>query len=153
MSPSEYFYIPIIKETSHKLLRSVEKVEVPQEKPNSYQSLLQVEYFQTTDFSTETKEKVLVYFAKDTLARDIKPGEKVIFGNSPQTIKNNGNPFEFDYKKYMERRKIYRQVYLPSDKWTKASLPTSKSVIVKAELVRKKLLEIYENNNTFYTAE
>jgi competence protein ComEC len=121
-------------------------LEIPQEKQNSYQSLLKIEFFQTTDLRTVTNEKVLVYFEKDTVARNLKPGEKILFDTSPQALKNNGNPFEFDYKRYMGRRKIYRQVYLPSEKWIKTRLPESKSVIVKAELFRKELLEIYEKH-------
>lgn len=119
-------------------------LEAPQEKQNSYQSLLKVEGFKTTDFFVKTNENVLVYFEKDTLASNLKPGEKILFDTSPQTLQNNGNPFEFDYKKYMERRKIYRQVYLSPEHWTETHLPESRSIVVKAELVRKKLLEIYE---------
>jgi competence protein ComEC len=119
-------------------------LEVPQEKQNSYKSLIKIEFFQTTDSINGTNEKVLVYFEKDTAASNLKPGEKILFDTSPQALKNNGNPFEFDYKRYMERRKIYRQVYLSSEKWIKTDLPESKSVLVKAELVRKELLEIYE---------
>ena len=119
-------------------------LEVPQEKQNSYKSLLKIEGFQTADSFVKANEKVLVYFGKDTAAVKLRPGEKILFSTSPQALKNNGNPFEFDYKRYMERRKIYRQVYLSSDKWAKTCLPESKSIFVKAELARKKLLEIYE---------
>ena len=119
-------------------------LEVPQEKQNSYKSLLKIEGFQTADLLVKTNEKVLVYFGKDTVAAKLRPGERILFTTSPQTIENNGNPFEFDYKRYMERRKIYRQVYLSSEKWGKTCLPESKSIFVKAELARKKLLEIYE---------
>ena len=119
-------------------------LEVPQEKPNSYMSLLKIECFQTADSLVKTNEKVLVYFRKDTIAGKLMPGEKILFTTSPQILKNNGNPFEFDYKKYMARRKVYRQVYLATDRWVKTSLPESKSIFVKAELARKKLLDIYE---------
>ena len=118
-------------------------LEMPQEKQNSYKSLLKIESFQAADSLVKANEKVLVYFAKDTLASNLKPGERILFNTSPQALKKNDSHFEFDYKRYMERRKIYRQVYLPPDRWEKTGLPESKSVFVKAELVRKKLLEIY----------
>jgi len=120
-------------------------LETPQERPNSYRSLLKIESFQTADSFVKVNEKVLVYFGKDTSVVSLKPGEKILFTTSPQTLKNNDNPFEFDYKRYMERRKVYRQVYLPSDRWGKTHLPESKSIFVKAELVKMKLLKIYEN--------
>ena len=119
-------------------------LETPLERPNSYRSLLKIECFQTDDSFIKTNEKVLVYFGKDTLAGKLKPGEKILFVSSPHTLENNGNPFEFDYKRYMARRKIYRQVYLPSKTWELTCLPESKSIFVKAELAKMKLLETYE---------
>jgi competence protein ComEC len=119
-------------------------IEAPQEKQNSYKSLVKIEGYFLQDSICKTNEKVLVYFEKDTNAGQLLPGEKIIFASTPQIIKNNGNPFEFDYKKYMQRRKIYRQVYLSSENWKVTTLPHSKSFIIKAELARKKLLGIYE---------
>lgn len=124
-------------------------MEVPQKKENSYKSVLKITGFsnpQQQQFS-ETTEKILVYFQPDSMVAQLSAGDRVIFTQTPQEIHNNGNPFEFDYKKYLERREIYRQVYLPSANWTKTGLKTSFSISVLAEKIRFKLLEIYRSHN------
>ncbi len=119
-------------------------LEAPQNKENSYKSLLQIESFCSDKTFSKTKEKVLVYFAKEKNAQQLVPGEKIVFDETPQIIKNNGNPFEFDYKKYMERRKIFRQIYLNPENWRKTTLQNTKSILVRSEQTRNKLLKTFE---------
>lgn len=118
-------------------------LEILQEKPNSFQSVLEINAFFRNDSVFRTKEKVMVYFAKSKESEHLKPGEIINFNPSPQWVKNSNNPYEFDYKSYLSRRKIYRQVFLPSDSWVKTGYSTFHSSEVCAEKVRLKLLEIY----------
>lgn len=124
-------------------------LESPQKKENSYKSVVTIRSFlgEQKDSLSNTNEKVLVYFERDSIVEKLSPGDIIIFAQTPQNIKNNGNPFEFDYKKYLERKKIYRQVYLPSDKWKTTDLNKSFSLIVLAERTRDKLLTKYTEQN------
>lgn len=56
--------------------------------------------------------KVLAYFEKSEEIALAKPGALFHFMASPELITNQGNPFEFDYKKYSIRNKIGHRVYL-----------------------------------------
>jgi competence protein ComEC len=119
-------------------------LETPQEKPNSWKSLIQIDGVYFNDSIKPTKELSIAYFAKDQNVKELKAGDVILFSNVPQLITNNNNPFEFDYKKYLARKKIYRQVYLPEDQWTK----TNQSVLslsCLAEQIRESLLKIYRN--------
>jgi competence protein ComEC len=118
-------------------------IEILQEKPKSYQSMLQVNAFLRNDSVFSVREKVIVYFAKDTNSLLPEPGQVIVFGTSPQMIKHNGNPFEFDYKGYMAKRKVYRQVYLSSHSWERVGQSAPLNLTVFAEQVRKRLLDIY----------
>ncbi len=124
-------------------------LESPQEKENSYKSVLVINSFSRTGLNqfSEVHEKVLVYLEPDSMAAKLTPGDKVIFSQTPHEIRNNGNPFEFDYKKYMGRKKIYRQVYLPSGKWVKVNYKTPLSLIILAEKTRDKLLMKYRGQD------
>lgn len=119
-------------------------LEKPQEKPNSYKSILQIETVNYSDSITTTKELVTAYFSKADSVTALKAGDIIVFNNPPQTVENNNNPYEFDYKNYLERKKIYRQVFLPENKWIKTA-QTKKSPIIWAEQTREKLLQIYRN--------
>ncbi|MCG6187025.1 ComEC/Rec2 family competence protein [Maribellus maritimus] len=123
--------------------------ETPQERENSYKSALLIRAFSSSGDNkyTKTKEKIIVYFEPDKRMSSLSPGDQIIFSQSPQIIQNNGNPFEFDYKSYLARKKIYRQIYLPSDEWTKTDLKPKLSLIILAEKTRDKLLKKYREQN------
>lgn len=118
-------------------------IEKPQEKLNSYKSILQISTVKKGGSTFQTREKILVYFEKKENTTMLKPGDNIAFTTSPQIIKNYGNPFEFDYKKYLGNKKIYRQVYLSSENWKTTNLKSRFSLIIYAEQIREELLSIY----------
>ncbi len=122
-------------------------LEKPVEKANSYQSLLHINQVRIHDSVFQTDEEVLVYFEKGEPAIGLVPGNIIVFDQSPQLVKNNGNPFEFDYKTFLERKKIYRRVYLPNRNWAKTNLAGKFSLKTGAEKIRLRLLQIYRSQN------
>ncbi len=120
-------------------------LETPVEKANSRKSLLRINAFIKNDSVFPTNEKMLVYFSKQANVASLEPGDVIIFNASPQLITNFGNPFEFDYKKFLQQKNIYRQVYLSSQSWKKTNLKSSFSLKMIAEKTRTELLEIYRN--------
>ena len=120
-------------------------LEKPQEKKNSYKSVIKLSTVKNNSTILQTNEKVLVYFEKHNKAKKLEPGDNIVFSATPQLIKNYGNPFEFDYKKYLEQKKIYRQLYLSLNNWKYAATISSPTLTIRAEQFREKLLEIYRN--------
>ena len=122
-------------------------LEKPQEKRNSYKSVVKLSTVKTGSTISQTDEKILVYFEKHNEVEQLQPGDNITFSTKPQPIKNYGNPFEFDYKKYLERKNIYRQLYLSVNNWENASTISKPTLTIRAEQFREKLLEIYRNQN------
>ncbi len=122
-------------------------LETPQEKPNSYKSLVRIEAFSNDSAICKAHENIIVYFEKDVKAKLLAPGENIVFRQNPERIKNSGNPYEFDYKKYLQRKKIYRQLYLRSESWNTTPVKPSFSAVILAEQTRESLLEIYRSQN------
>ncbi len=120
-------------------------LEKPQEKRNSYKSIIKLSTIKNNTTISQTNEKILVYFEKHNSVKELKPGDNIIFSTAPQQIKNYGNPFEFDYKKYLERKKIYRQLYLSKNSWKYAETTSKPTLTILAEQFREKLLEIYRS--------
>ncbi len=119
-------------------------LETPHEKPNSWKSVIQVDAVYCSDSIKPTKEIVIAYFAKNETVKQLKAGDIILFSNAPQLITNNNNPYEFDYKKHLGQKRIYRQVYLSVDSWTKTD-KSKLSIICRAEQIRENLLKIYRS--------
>jgi len=119
-------------------------LETPQEKNNSFKSLIKINVFCSSDSVFETKENVIAYFEKENKFPKLKAGDVILCNQKPQFIKNNGNPLEFDYQKYLSRKKIYRQVYLSANNWERTNIINA-SISTKAENFRENLLTIYRS--------
>ncbi len=118
-------------------------LEQPQQKTKSLKAVLKLTEVKSDSSVFHTNEKILVYFEKNSKAVELKPGNKLVFSTPPKPIKNFGNPFEFDYKKYLERKKIYRVVYLSDKKWSHIQAVSTHSLKIAAEQFRENLLKIY----------
>lgn len=121
-------------------------LEILQEKPKSYQSVLKISAFFRNDSIFKTNEKVMVYFAKSEKASRLKPGEQIVFDKTPQPVENSIDLNGFDYAGYLERKRIYRQVYLPDSRWIESGMFTHNFLIL-AERTRLQMLEIFRNQD------
>lgn len=117
-------------------------LETPLEKPNSWKTFAKIEAAFHSDSIFQTDETVIVYFEKGDVLNELKAGDVILFENTPQPIENKNNPYEFDYKKYLEQKRIYRQVYLSSENWEKTNVKNL-MLVCRAELMRESLLQIY----------
>jgi competence protein ComEC len=121
--------------------------EIPEEKPNSYQAVLKISAVYWNDSIVPTNEKMMAWLQKSSRSKQLAPGNRIVFRGSPQMVENNGNPFEFDYKGYLARKKIYRQVYIPDQNWRPIDAAANFSLTIFAEKIRLRLLRIYRRQN------
>ncbi len=121
-------------------------MEKPQEKQNSYKTLVQLNAYKKNDSIIKTKEKILVYFEKTEKPQKLAPGDVILIHSPIQEVKNFGNPYEFDYKTYLKHKRIYRQTYLSDTNWQTTNYQT-KNIHIISEQLRDKLLHIYRNQN------
>ncbi|HEX2395670.1 MAG TPA: ComEC/Rec2 family competence protein [Bacteroidales bacterium] len=63
------------------------------------------------------KQKILVYFAKDSLAKQLRPGDKLICRIKLSEIPVPVNPDEFDYSRYLATKNVFNQTFVPSSSW------------------------------------
>lgn len=117
-------------------------LESPVEKPNSFKSTVEVNEVILADSAVRTSEKMIIYFEKTGNATKLKAGDKILFNGSPNRVAPKLNPYDFDYQQYLERRKIYRQVYLPDENWQQTGNSVF-SLICEAEKLRDKLIDVY----------
>jgi competence protein ComEC len=120
-------------------------LDIPRQKKNSCQALLKLEKFYCNDSIFRTDEKVMAWFESDSRALTLTPGERIYIDQAPRIISGSTNPFEFDYKRYLERKRIYRQVYLSSGSWIRSGAKPELTPVTLAERFRLRLLTAYKN--------
>lgn len=87
------------------------------EKPKSFKTEGYIEAVIHDDSVIHCKGKLLVYLSKDSIAQQLRYGDKILIHKDLQAIKNSGNPGAFDYKQYLLFRGITSQVYLNRDEF------------------------------------
>jgi competence protein ComEC len=121
-------------------------LETPEERPKTFRAEVLLTAAGLEDSLSVYKENIIVYFAKTDSLNLPTVGEKIIFFRTPSEITNDQNPYNFDYQGYMQRREIFRQVWLPSGSWLEMGADKKLRFRVMAEKARGFLLEIYKRN-------
>ncbi len=121
-------------------------LERPFEKNNSHRAEAILTHIRQGDSLLAVKERLLIYFGESERIGCLGPGSRIVFGKTPEIIRNKGNPFEFDYKKYINRKAIFRQVFLGPEFWNDAGSDSRFMILITAEKTRDYLLDIYVRN-------
>ncbi len=103
------------KNYKHGSILLVTLLENPIEKPKSLKAIAAVNFLKNDNTTVETKGKIIIYFKKDSLDKNLGYGSVIAFQKPLQEIKNSGNPGGFDYKIFCLFKEITHQVYLQSD--------------------------------------
>jgi len=82
--------------------------ECPMEKEKSVKVMLEL---------LSDSGSVMAYFEKNERSLDLKYGDVIVFFEPPKLVEPPKNPEQFDYKRYLSRKGVLRQVYLKEDAW------------------------------------
>jgi competence protein ComEC len=107
------FYDNLKNSNASALLRITEVL-----KPNAFSLRYTAEVIQID--SSVAVGNVLVSLKRDTLQTSFKVDDRIWIRANFQEIKPPLNPYQFDYKAYLERQGIYHQVYLKSNEFLQA---------------------------------
>lgn len=91
-------------------------------------------------------QKILIYLPKTTEAQSGKPGDILLFNGLPELIRNDGNPFEFDYQRYLHNRKIGYRIFLKEGKFSFVKGISRQNIFHKALILRAKLMEYLDRS-------
>lgn len=79
-------------------------------KTNTYYRKYEAEVIQIDDMAT--KGRVLVNIINDSLVDDLKVGQLLLTKTEFSSISPPFNPYQFDYKNFLNKQGIYQQIYL-----------------------------------------
>ncbi len=118
----------------------IQLLEDPQEKERSIG--VRAEVIAIRDFGafSEKHSKIMLYLQKSEQAKKLTYGDRVLVNGSLNPLSPPMNPFEFDYKNYLNLKAIYYQAYADSTNWNRISQNHGYLVLKLANDFRKKML-------------
>jgi competence protein ComEC len=89
----------------------------PIERKKSIKAEFDIEAIVSESDTTPASGKILVYFEKGDLPKQVKYNDKLIIHGRLNEIQEPKNPGEFNYKRYIHFHQISHQIYLPGGSW------------------------------------
>ncbi len=117
--------------------------ETPIEKPGSFKAEARICSILQGDSVKNYRETILVYFSKTADVSQSRPGNRILFRRTPVNIENQGNPYEFNYKRFAALKGINRQVYLRETDFTDIGKSPEFSLFIFTEKIRENMLDIF----------
>ena len=117
----------------------------PAERANSYRFTLNADLVKTDNALKRVSGNIMVYVAKDSLAKSIHYGDRIIFTESPVIVPGPKNPEEFDYAAYLKNKGIYHQVFLRTGRYEIKHDAGGNALQAFAYRVRKELLRLFRD--------
>lgn len=91
---------------------------------------------------SQKNESIMVYF-KDSLSSSLTYGDMIVISGKRQIIPAALNPHMFNYKKYLNNRQVYQQVFVETGFWQKTGKAECNPLFYFADRCRKTFLETF----------
>ncbi len=121
-------------------------VEQPEEKKNSIKTILTLDYLKDSNKWNNSRTKILCYFEKDSSTMMLNLGDQILVNAFINEIKHTGNPYAFNYKKYLKYKKIYNQCFIKSGNYKLLETNKGPKAYLFSNKIRRQLLNIYIEN-------
>lgn len=118
--------------------------DYPLEKQNSYLLRLKMETGIQDRLIRRLKGSILIYCKKDSSVLSYLPGDRLILTCSPVEIINRGNPYEFDYRFFMENQGIKYIAFASTSTIKVHEQPQHRELAHKALIIRERIVKMYE---------
>ncbi len=116
------------------------------EKEKSLKTVAEAVFISRDDSLLKVKGRILVYFKKDSLSKQLKYGDRIWVKTNFNPLPEPKNPGEFNYKRFMSFRQVHHQVYLSSNDWLAQGSNEGNSVYAALLDLRKHLSQILEKH-------
>jgi competence protein ComEC len=118
--------------------------EYPEEKENSYGVIVRIYSRVTGNSLVSINGSMMIYFRKDSIINSFLPGDFLKIRCNPKPISSRGNPYEFDYRFYMENHGIKYYSMAGADDVIGHAQPSHRKLRHKALIIREKIIDMYK---------
>ena len=123
------------------------RIEAPlNEKQHSYITTASVQSVIKNNFSFSVKGKLNLIFKKNDTAKALRYGDLIIVNKDVISIKNFGNPGEFDNKRYNAFQQTYHQIYLKGNEFMVSKKNTGNVIFKTIYAIKEKTLRTLQAN-------
>ncbi len=119
-------------------------MDSPVEKERSWVVQIEAAYFISDTATLHLRENVQVYLHKETGISELIPGTFWLFMGETVEIRNHGNPGEFDYASYMQRRNFRHSLFCSS---ARCLIPQPVSRYLPAR-IRQKIISNWDSDDS-----
>jgi competence protein ComEC len=117
--------------------------DYPEEKEKSFQMIFRMESGIINGDPVTLKGSLLLYHKKNSKCFSYLPGDRFIIKCKPLEITNRGNPYEFDYRFYMENRGIRYYAFTDSSDISGFFAPEKRKLVHRALITREKIIDMF----------
>jgi competence protein ComEC len=117
--------------------------EYPEEKENSLRIKIKLNHKIEGSKSIPLFGSMILYNRKDSTKSVFLPGDRLIVNCTPLAIENRGNPYEFDYRFYMENNGIKYYAFTDNRAIYSRSTPEHINLIHRAQIIRESIIDLY----------
>lgn len=118
--------------------------DFPAEKENSFMLKVNLNRKITMDGHEAIEGSMILYNKKDSSVTSLLPGDLLIIKCTPVEIANRGNPYEFDYRFYMENQGIRYYAFTSSHDIIRHTVPDHRKLVHRALIIREKIIGMYK---------
>jgi competence protein ComEC len=117
--------------------------DYPEEKENTFKLLLRTDKRISREGQSKVNGTILLYCRKNQVISSMLPGDLLTVRCSPDEITSRGNPYEFDYRFYMETRGIRYYAFTDSSDIIRHSIPETRKLTHRALIIREKIINMF----------
>jgi competence protein ComEC len=118
--------------------------EYPEEKENSCRIIVKLLAMVTDTGNVPVSGSLLIYTKKDAFLNSLLPGDFMKIRCSVKPIVNRGNPYEFNYRFYMENHGVKYFSFVNTEGIIKVFHPDHRKLKHRALIIREKIIDMYE---------
>ena len=118
--------------------------DYPEEKANSFMLKVKLNRKVEGEKSEAVKGSIILYQKKDSAAASMLPGDMLIIRCLPVKIANKSNPYEFDYRFFMENQGIRYYAFTNSHDIVRHIIPVHRKLIHRALIVRETIIRMFK---------
>jgi competence protein ComEC len=118
--------------------------DYPEEKTNSFMLTVRLNCVIKSSGNEAVRGSMVIYAKKENSLPSLLPGDILIISCTPVEITNRGNPYEFDYKFFMENHRIRYTAFTSEGDLISHFEPAHRKLIHKALIIRERIIGMYK---------
>lgn len=119
--------------------------DYPEEKKNSVRFLVKLNTKNVASGKETVRGSILLYCKKNSESISYMPGDILVFTSRPVLIINRGNPYEFDYRFFMENLGVRYYSFIDSADILKHISPTHRKIVHRALITRESIIQMFRD--------